>query len=203
MHIDVLITFILSSVVLTISPGPDIIYVISQSLLKGKKAAIVTSFGLTTGLLFHTFVVVIGLSVLISENENIFFSLKILGFLYFIYLPFKVFFKRKNKLNIKSNELENINFFKKGLMMNLLNPKVSLFFIALFPGFIFSDNLSSHLQFFILGSIFWLQANLIFLSVSIFSNKIKNLISSQNLFSRNRFVIEICIYIFIAIWILK
>jgi threonine/homoserine/homoserine lactone efflux protein len=149
MHIDVLITFILSSVVLTISPGPDIIYVISQSLLKGKKAAIVTSFGLTTGLLFHTFFVVIGLSVLISENENIFFSLKILGFLYFIYLAFKVFFKRKNKLNIKSNELENINFFKKGLMMNLLNPKVSLFFIALFPGFIFSDNLSSHLQFFI------------------------------------------------------
>ena len=73
MQVDVLLTFIFSSVVLTISPGPDIIYVISQSLVKGKKAAIVTSLGLTTGLLFHTFFVVIGLSVLISENENIFF----------------------------------------------------------------------------------------------------------------------------------
>lgn len=203
MHFDVLITFIFSSLVLTISPGPDIIYVISQSLVKGKKAAIITSLGLTTGLLFHTFFVVVGLSVLISENENIFFSLKMLGFFYFIYLAFMVFLKRKNKIDIKSNELENINFFKKGLLMNLLNPKVSLFFIALFPGFIFNDNLSSQLQFLILGLIFWLQANLIFFSVSIFSNKIKNLISSQNVFSRNRFVLEICIYIFIAIWILK
>ena len=62
MHFDVLITFIFSSLVLTISPGPDIIYVISQSLVKGKKAAIITSLGLTTGLLFHTFFVVIGFS---------------------------------------------------------------------------------------------------------------------------------------------
>jgi threonine/homoserine/homoserine lactone efflux protein len=154
MHFDVLITFIFSSLVLTISPGPDIIYVISQSLVKGKKAAIITSLGLTTGLLFHTFFVVIGLSVLISENENIFFLLKMLGFFYFIYLAFMVFLKRKNKIDIKSNELENINFFKKGLLMNLLNPKVSLFFIALFPGFIFNDNLSSQLQFLILGLIF-------------------------------------------------
>ena len=203
MQVDVLLTFIFSSVVLTISPGPDIIYVISQSLVKGKKAAIVTSLELTTGLLFHTFFVVIGLSVLISENENIFFLLKILGFFYFIYLAFRVFLKRKNKIDIKSNELENINFFKKGLLMNLLNPKVSLFFIALFPGFIFNDNLSSQLQFLILGLIFWIQANLIFISVSIFSNKIKNLISSHNMFSKNKFFIEICIYIFIAIWILK
>ena len=176
MHFDVLITFIFSSLVLTISPGPDIIYVISQSLVKGKKAAIITSLGLTTGLLFHTFFVVIGLSVLISENENIFFLLKMLGFFYFIYLAFMVFLKRKNKIDIKSNELENFNFFKKGLLMNLLNPKVSLFFIALFPGFIFNDNLSSQLQFLILGLIFWLQANLIFFFVSIFLKKIKNLI---------------------------
>ena len=203
MNFEVLIAFIVSSAILTISPGPDILYVISQSFLKGKKAGIVTSIGLTTGLLFHTFFVVVGLSLLIRENENIFLFLKFIGALYFIYLAIMVFLKRNNKMNFKSKELENIDFFKKGLLMNLLNPKVSLFFIALFPGFIFSDNLSSHLQFLILGSIFWLQANLIFLSVSIFSNKIKNLISSQNLFSRNRFVIEICIYIFIAIWILK
>ena len=55
MNLEVLIAFIVSSTILTISPGPDILYVISQSFLKGKKAAIVTSLGLTTGLLFHTF----------------------------------------------------------------------------------------------------------------------------------------------------
>lgn len=203
MHTEVIFTFVLSSLVLTISPGPDIIYVISQSLVRGKKAAIITSIGLTTGLLFHTFFVVIGLSLLVSENENIFFLLRISGFLYFVYLAFMVFLKRKNKIDVKSNEFENISFFKKGLMMNLLNPKVSLFFIALFPGFIFSDNLNLQLQFLILGLIFWFQANLIFIFVSMFSNKISNLISRKNILSRNSFIVEICIYIFIAIWILK
>ena len=203
MQTEVIFTFVLSSVVLTISPGPDIIYVISQSLVRGKKAAIITSIGLTTGLLFHTFFVVIGLSLLVSENENIFFLLRISGFLYFVYLAFMVFLKRKNKIDVKSNEFENISFFKKGLMMNLLNPKVSLFFIALFPGFIFSDNLNLQLQFLILGLIFWFQANLIFIFVSMFSNKISNLISRKNILSRNSFIVEICIYIFIAIWILK
>ena len=86
MHLEVIITFIISSLALTISPGPDIVYVISQSFIRGKKAAIITSVGLTTGLLFHTLFVIIGLSLLLRENENIFFLLKLLGSMYFIYL---------------------------------------------------------------------------------------------------------------------
>ena len=183
MHIEVIITFFLSSVALTLSPGPDIIYVISQSFNKGKRAAIVTSLGLTTGLLFHTFFVVIGLSVLLSKNQNLFFLIKLMGSLYFIYLAFKVFINRNNKTKIESNKAENVNFFKTGLLMNLLNPKVSLFFIALFPGFIFHDNLSSQIQFLVLGLIFWIQANLIFITVSVFSNKLKGHFLNESFFS--------------------
>ena len=69
MNLEVLIAFIVSSTILTVSPGPDILYVISQSFLKGKKAAIVTSLGLTTGLLFHTFFVVVGLSIPVSYTH--------------------------------------------------------------------------------------------------------------------------------------
>ncbi|SVA14774.1 uncharacterized protein METZ01_LOCUS67628 [marine metagenome] len=203
MHLEVIITFIISSLALTISPGPDIVYVISQSFIRGKKAAIITSVGLTTGLLFHTLFVIIGLSLLLRENENIFFLLKILGSMYFIYLAFIVFLNRNKKIEFDSNEMKNIAFFKKGLLMNLLNPKVSIFFIALFPGFIFHDNLSSELQFLILGIIFWFQANLVFILVSIFSQKIKNFISSNKLFNNRKFIIEMCVYIFISIWILK
>ena len=203
MHIDVLIAFVVSSLALTLSPGPDILYVISQSFIRGKKAAIITSIGLTTGLLFHTFFVVVGLTLLVKENENIFLAMKIVGAVYFIYLAIMVFLKRNNKKIFKSNQNENIDFFKKGLLMNLLNPKVSLFFIALFPGFIFHDNLDPEIQFLILGLIFWVQANMIFVGVSIFSNKINNMISDDNFLIRVSYVIEICVYIFIAIWILK
>lgn len=202
MNFEVLIAFIVSSAILTISPGPDILYVISQSFLKGKKAGIVTSIGLTTGLLFHTFFVVVGLSLLIRENENIFLFLKFIGALYFIYLAIMVFLKRNNKMNFKSKDLENIDFFKKGLLMNLLNPKVSLFFIALFPGFVFHDTLSSQIQFLILGLIFWFQANLIFIAVSIFSTKLNSMIAGKSFLSRIVFSIEISVYIFISIWIL-
>ena len=93
MHIDVLIAFVVSSLALTLSPGPDILYVISQSFIRGKKAAIITSIGLTTGLLFHTFFVVVGLTLLVKENENIFMVMKIVGAEYFIYLAIMVFLK--------------------------------------------------------------------------------------------------------------
>ena len=97
MDFGIVITFIVSSVILTLSPGPDILYVISQSFYKGKKTGILISLGLTTGLLLHTLLVVLGLSFLIRENEFIFFVLKLIGALYFIYLAIVVYTNRKNR----------------------------------------------------------------------------------------------------------
>ena len=88
MNYDIVLTFVLSSLALTISPGPDILFVISQSFNKGKKQAIMTSLGLTTGLFFHTFLLIIGFSLLIKENQNLFFVLKFLGASYLIFLAF-------------------------------------------------------------------------------------------------------------------
>ena len=85
--------------------------------------------------------------------------------------------------------------------MNLLNPKVSIFFIALFPGFIFHEIWSNEIQFIILGFIFWLQATLIFISISIFSKKIKNLISTEKVKENKIKLIEALVYTFISIWI--
>ena len=105
MDVDVLITFFLTSLLLTISPGPDIIYVISQSISKGLKSAVMTSLGLTFGLLIHTFFVTIGLSLIISQNEYIFNFIKLLGVLYFSYLITVSFINRnkKKELNIENN----------------------------------------------------------------------------------------------------
>ena len=101
MDIDILITFFLTSLLLTISPGPDIIYVISQSISKGLKSAVMTSLGLTSGLLIHTFFVTIGLSLMISQNEYIFNFIKLLGVLYFSYLITVSFINRNKKKGIK------------------------------------------------------------------------------------------------------
>ena len=200
MDSETFITFVLASFTLTISPGPDILYVISQSIIKGKKSALMTSLGLTTGLLVHTFLVAVGLSVIISQNEKILNMIKLLSVFYFFYLIVMVFLKRNDNLK-QIEEGFSENQFKKGLIMNLLNPKVSLFFIAFFPNFLFHDQISNQIQFLILGLIFWLQATIVFLLVSVFSSKFTSISNKKSFFNKNIYIIEISIYLFIIYWI--
>ena len=198
MDFQTLYAFVISSLVLTISPGPDIIYVLSQSIIKGKKSAIMVSLGLTSGLLIHTFFVSIGLSLIIIENKEYLFFLKILSVMYFLYLIFKVYVNRNIDLNFEKKNT-NRNEFYKGLVMNLLNPKVGLFFVALFPGFLFHDQLSDQTQFFILGFIFWFQATMIFLIVSVYGPKLNFFKSQKSKF----YLVEILIYLVIIYWVIK
>ena len=198
MDFQTLYAFVISSLVLTISPGPDIIYVLSQSIIKGKKSAIMVSLGLTSGLLIHTFFISIGLSLIIIENKEYLFFLKILSVMYFLYLIFKVYINRNIDLNFEKKNT-NRNEFYKGLVMNLLNPKVGLFFIALFPGFLFHDQLSDQTQFFILGFIFWFQATVIFLFVSVYGPKLNFFKSQKSKF----YLVEILIYLVIIYWVIK
>ena len=198
MDFQTLYTFFVSSLVLTISPGPDIIYVLSQSIVKGKNSAIMVSLGLTSGLLIHTFFVSIGLSLIIIENKEYLFFLKTLSVMYFLYLIFKVYVNRNIDLNFEKKNT-NRNEFYKGLVMNLLNPKVGLFFIALFPGFLFHDQLSDQTQFFILGFIFWFQATIIFLIVAVYGPKLNFFKSQKSKF----YLVEILVYLVIIYWVIK
>jgi threonine/homoserine/homoserine lactone efflux protein len=164
---DQILLFLISSLALTLMPGPDILFVLNQSL-ENKKSGFLISIGLCSGLVVHTLILVFGLSAFIETNEYLISYLKYFGTLYLFYLAFdelKTKFKKASKPN-------NTNLFLRGLYMNLVNPKVLLFFIAYFPNFLFSETLSISLQFLILGSIFILQALIVFFSVSLASNKL-------------------------------
>jgi threonine/homoserine/homoserine lactone efflux protein len=198
MQIDVIITFIFSVFFLTITPGPDIAYVFFKSASHGKIEGFKLSFGLTTGLFIHTLLVVFGVSKILNSNEFYFDIIKYFGFVYFMYLFLTSFFLKndiRNEGRFKSNS------FVTGLMMNLLNPKVAIFFIAFFPGFMFNDSLSINLQFFILGLIFWFIATSVFLLVAIFSEKIN---SSFDNFLNKKILkyLQSLMYLFIAVYIL-
>ena len=200
MQIDTLLVFLFSSIILTISPGPDIFYVFYKTVSDGRSAAIKTVFGLTTGLFLHTFLIIIGFSLIIKNNQTLFSIIKFFIFSYFIFLSWKSIFQNK-KTNINVSKKEN-NDFIVGLMMNLLNPKVSLFFIALFPSFIFSDIISIEIQFLILGIIFWLIATNIFLMLVFVTSRFKNTI--QGLFENNRIkYVKAIVFFLIGIWIVK
>ena len=198
MQLETLLIFLFSASILTLSPGPDIIYVFIKSSTEGKIAGIKTVFGLTTGLIFHTLLMVFGVSALINSNDYFFFILKVFGFIYFIFLAISNY-NKNSKIDNKS--LSSKNDFTTGLMMNVLNPKVSIFFIAFFPNYIFHNSWSYELQFSILGLIFWLVANTIFLFVVLLSSFNTGFVN--NLINHNKIkVFKSVFYLFIAIWII-
>ena len=171
--------FLISSISLTLMPGPDILFVISQSISKNKTTGILISLGLCTGLLIHTMLLVFGFSSIISNNY----------FLFKLFCSFYMLLLMTQEINLlpkiysnKSNYKPNSPYLK-GLIMNLINPKVILFFIAFFPAFLFSKTLDLKIQFAILGLIFFVQALIIFISVSYLSKRIFNLfnITSKSL----------------------
>ncbi len=191
---DQILLFLISSLVLTLMPGPDILFVLNQSL-ENKKSGFLISIGLCSGLVIHTLILMFGLSVFIETNEYLINYLKYFGALYLFYLAYVEF---QTKLN-KEIEPNSTNLFFRGLYMNLVNPKVLLFFIAYFPNFLFSETISVSLQFLILGSIFISQALIIFFIVSIASN---NLSSYLKIDIRNKKLTYFKSLVFIVIGLL-
>ncbi|WP_378185180.1 LysE family translocator [Aquimarina sp. W85] len=156
MNYDILYTFIIATSLLAITPGPDNIFVLLQSVVNGKKYGFATIAGLMSGCIIHTTLVALGMSALIQQSDQLFFTIKILGAGYLFFLAFKVYIAN-SKIDLHSDTIPRkkpLQLFKQGFIMNVLNPKVSIFFLAFFPAFLFSNTLSTVAQFYILGCIF-------------------------------------------------
>ena len=191
---DQILLFLISSLVLTLMPGPDILFVINQSLIN-KKSGLIISIGLCSGLVIHTLILVFGLSVFIESNKDLVLYLKYFGTLYLFYLAYDEL-RTKDKL-VQKNTINSL--FLRGLYMNLINPKVLFFFIAYFPNFLFSETISISIQFLILGSIFIAQALFIFFTVSVVSNKMMTLLKLD---TRSNMITYLKTFVFIIIGLL-
>ena len=202
MNYEILFSFVGASMLLTVMPGPDIIYVLVQSVTNGKKYGIVTSLGLVTGIIIHTALVAFGVSAIIKQSENVFFAIKLFGALYLFYLAYQTY-KSKEELILEgiTSKQSLVKLFKQGFIMNVLNPKVSIFFLAFFPGFLYSSTQSTVIQFFILGALFMLQALLIFSMVSVLSGNFSNYLKKHPKFNTKIKWFKIIVFIGIAIFI--
>jgi len=188
---------------LTIMPGPDIIYVLVQSLTNGKKYGIATSLGLVSGIIIHTSLVAIGVSAIIKQSENVFFGIKLFGALYLVYLAYQTFKSEEELLLTAKVDKKNLlKLFKQGFIMNVLNPKVSIFFLAFFPGFLYSSTQSTIIQFYVLGGLFMLQALLIFSMVSVLSGNFASYLKNHPKLNSNIKWFKIVVFIGIAVFIL-
>jgi threonine/homoserine/homoserine lactone efflux protein len=192
---------------LTISPGPDIVYVLVQSMANGKKTGIITTLGLVSGIMVHTTLVAFGVSAIIKESDTIFMLIKIFGALYLFFLAYKVFSSGKgfslNSEEVPINKDSNNTLFMRGFIMNVLNPKVTIFFLAFFPGFLWAPREGTVFQFYTLGLLFMLQAFIIFGMVALLAGNIsgflKNYPSSGVVLKWVQIVVFIGIGVFILI----
>jgi len=200
----ILISFVTATGLLTISPGPDNVYVLIQSITNGVKYGIATVLGLISGCLVHTSLVTFGVSALINENEMIFLSLKIFGASYLIYLAYKVF-KSDSELSLSSQKAikkSTFQLFKQGFIMNVLNPKVSIFFLAFFLGFLFNETMEPLKQFFVLGFIFMGVSLVVFSTIAVLSGAISNYLRRHSRAGSILKWLQITVFIGIAIFIL-
>ena len=204
LNYDILISFILATSVLAISPGPDNIYVLMQSVAHGKKYGLATVAGLISGCIIHTTLLAFGVSVIIKESETLFFIIKLLGALYLLYLAYQVY-KSSGSLDISDKQVPKKSLgqlYKQGFIMNVLNPKVTIFFLAFFPGFLFSETMSTVIQFYVLGFVFMGVSLLVFSTIAILAGFISDYIKSHSKIGVFLKWMQIVVFIGIAILIL-
>lgn len=199
-----LLSFIISSILLAISPGPDNIYIATLTSGSGKISGFSFLMGLLIGCFIHTILLAFGLNAMILQVDFIFNLIKYFGALYLIYLSIEVYksddlFKKNNKLSNSDSILINL---KKGIMMNLLNPKVFLFFALFFPNFLFSETISFKIQIIIMGLIFIIITLFVFGIIILFSNLIFNNFSQKSKFKLYAKFFNILVLIVIAAIIL-
>ncbi|MCZ8523874.1 MULTISPECIES: LysE family translocator [Paenibacillus] len=165
-----LISFTAVAVLLTLAPGPDLLFVIAQSLANGRRAGIATGLGLSTGVVAHTFAAALGLSALLYNSVVLFQLVKIAGAAYLLYLAWMAWREGTQASGLARPPVQPAwALFRRGILMNVLNPKVSLFFLALLPQFVTPGGGQPAMQMLVLGALFLVQAMVIFTLVALCS----------------------------------
>lgn len=176
-HMEV---FILAVVIFALTPGVDTIYILNRTLFQGRKAGIYSSLGILSGVFVHITLAMLGLSIILSESVLAFSIVKYLGAAYLCYLGIMSLLAKKTKTTdlVARKEDPMLRIYLSGVVTNVFNPKVALFFLAFFPQFIEPNYQGAINPFFSLGIIYILidlvWCMIITFGASFFSQKIVN-----------------------------
>jgi threonine/homoserine/homoserine lactone efflux protein len=144
--------FIITSILIILTPGQDMILVMSRSISQGQKAGVITALGVSFGLLGHTLLATFGLGALLMTSEFLFDLIKLIGAAYLIYIGYQLLSSKNPKLAMK--DLPKTSYkkmFLQGALTNIMNPKIAIFYFSYLPQFVNSDTNNQALQLLILG----------------------------------------------------
>src|SRR5205823_1700110 len=148
--------FLAAGILLNLTPGPDTVYILGRSVAQGREAGVASALGICVGSIFHTCAAALGLSAILATSAVAFGAIKLLGGAYLIFLGAKMLLDRRRYLSLPSNfhRRTTAAAFRQGVLTNVLNPKVALFFLAFLPQFIEPASNMKVLAFLALGLTF-------------------------------------------------
>ena len=199
LSLETVIAFVLASVILSLVPGPDNIYVMTNSALKGWRVGFYTTLGLCTGLIGHTFLVAIGVSVIFQTSALAFNGLKIVGACYLIYLGWLSLQSKELNISRTGKDNSNRSYYITGVIMNLTNPKVALFFLVFLPQFVNISNDSVTIQVLLLGLLFILSALCVFSSIAFLGSFLEGYLKKSSSVNKNINKLAALVYFALAI----
>jgi threonine/homoserine/homoserine lactone efflux protein len=192
-------SFILASIILAFTPGPDNIFVLVTSLSNGFKTAFKFILGLCTGIILHTGLIVIGVSTLVSQSQYGLTVLKCFAIAYLLYLAFKTFIHRNDHIHL-NQEQKIDNYFLRGFVMNVTNPKVLMFFLAFFPQFANMNQIGYQYRLLLLGVLFIAVTLVVFSSIAWIGAKGSKKIIENPKYSL--FINYLAIFVFVGVSLL-
>lgn len=175
--------FILSSILLNITPGSDTIYILSRSIFQGKKAGIMSVYGIISGSLVHTLLAGLGLSLILMQSALAFNIVKWIGAAYLIWLGIRSIMARHESAQTMQaiDSQSNRKVYLQGMMTNVLNPKVALFYLAFIPQFVSPEQTYGAIPFILLGLTFSTTGILWCMLLVVFSSKMANRLQSSRI----------------------
>lgn len=170
---EVALSFFGIAVLLSLSPGPDNLFVLMQSAMWGRSAGLWVVLGLCTGLIGHTIAVAVGLAAIFAASETAFFIVKLAGAAYLLWLGWGALRAGAGVQRGERPPQQSAGqLYRRGIIMNLTNPKVSIFFLAFLPQFASSARGSIAIQMLMLGGLFIMATLLVFGSIAVFSGAV-------------------------------
>lgn len=190
MELSLLLQFAFATLLLAATPGPDNVYVLTESVSRGWRQGVGITTGLMSGVIIHTTLVATGISLLIIQNDIAFSLIKYLGSAYLLYLAYAAFKEKPLDVVVGKQAATEPFFtiFKRGFVMNVLNPKVSIFFIALLPQFVSNDGWSPMYQMMTLGVVFMLVSFIIFSGIAIISGRAARMIKHPSFWTTTKWI---------------
>ena len=181
LDLSTILIFSAAALLLSITPGPDMLYIIARSVGQGRGAGLVSILGIYTGVVVH--IAVLGLSALLASSALAFSVVKYLGAAYLIYLGVRTLMGSREEVGkLELSRATSYKIFYQGMITNVLNPKIALFFLAFLPQFVNPESGAVGTQILLLGLLFVVNGALVDVAVALLAGALGNWLKAKTVF---------------------